>query len=285
MSRSNGVVTGPSRNLVVLLLGLAVLAVVAFAILHRSAGFVITAEAAGQTIMFDFADDRIDLTTVLDRLLSEEPADDADAASNRDIVESVLQKNNFYYIPSLDAATAIRRISESESTQEFMRAVRAILYDLRGPFSRPATFMEADDRLVKALNDLYEENPASPLLTELWEMSIELKGMFSLRRINVTIKEDESLPAGIAGTCVGSILLDHAGLIIVDHGPAIQTRLERGEPCTAASSERLLSGERITVSISSGDMRKLTEGTTIPDGGTLGASLIPLPRSLSNYVQ
>ena len=87
-----------------------------------------------------------------------------------------MQAHGLYRVPSAEAAVALRGIEETDATRDFVRAVRATLYDLAGPFSRPATFLEArDDRLLLALDDLLQSNPSSPLVAKLWEMSFYLE--------------------------------------------------------------------------------------------------------------
>jgi hypothetical protein len=63
----------------------------------------------------------------------------------------------------------LRGINETETTRDFVRAVRSTL--LEGPFSRPATLLDADDRLLatfrrkidvlgRAVNGVRQANPA-----------------------------------------------------------------------------------------------------------------------------
>jgi hypothetical protein len=100
---------------------------------------------------------------------------------------------------------AMRDIEETEATRDAVRAVRTMLYDLAGPFARPATFLEArDDRVLLAIDDLYEHNPASPVVAKLWEMSLDMKGIFEPRDIRISIREDKSLASGVAATCAGT---------------------------------------------------------------------------------
>jgi hypothetical protein len=161
-----------------------------------------------------------------------------------------------------------RAIEETETTRDVARAVRTMLYDLVGPFARPATFLEApDDRLLLAVDDLYERNPVSPIITKLWEMSLDFKGIFELRNIRVSGQEDPSLPSGVAATCVGNIWL----------GKVAQKR-----SCVSGLSPTDM--DHLIGNQTSGIGRKETTGTganeTSMIAKELHAILTPLPKNL-----
>lgn len=247
---------------------LAVTAVVIIAIFFRPGGFSVEGGAQGATIKLAFNDSRVDLSEFLDKLFKKaENGTDAD----RRLVSNILQAHGFYRIPSREAADAFRDIKETENTRDFVHAVRSTLYDLAGPFSRPATFMEADDRVLDAIDDLYQQKPASPLVTKLWEMSLNMKGIFEPRDIKIVIGEDKSLASGVAATCAGNIWLGRVGLIRMnDQGTVIGPRIEVPKPC---GTHR--------VWLSSTDMNNLIGNETIGSSQELHAILTPLPANLS----
>jgi hypothetical protein len=170
-----------------------------------------------------------------------------------------------------EAAAEFRGIKETETTRDFVRAVRSTLYDLEGPFSRPATFLEADDRVLDAIDDLYQQKPASPLVTKLWEMSLDMKGIFEPRDIKISIREDKSLASGVAATCTGNIWLGRVGLIKMDDkGTVIGPRIEVPRACGTPR-----------VWLSPTDMNNLVGNETFASGQELHAILTPLPANLS----
>lgn len=271
--------SAPSLNLVILVLGAAVLGIVGAAVYAGQSGFTVIAQSGDHRVEFDFPEKEMNLTDVLDKLL----AGKSNADSEANVVESVLASHNYYRLPSTEAARAIRSLEAGEATREFARSIRTILYDLAGPFSRPDTFMGVpDDRVLLALRDLDEHEPSSPLLVKLWEMSLDLGGLFRLRDIKVSILEDERLKDGTAATCVGSMLLNRAGLISTDgnRGRFIQVQVGEPRPCTPATSEALLAGQRTLIWLSPNDMDDLRASAT--RSLTLDGIIIPMPRNLSN---
>jgi hypothetical protein len=148
-----------------------------------------------------------------------------------------LQAHHFYRVPSVEAVSAIRGVEETGATRDMARAVRTMLYDLAGPFARPTTFLEApDERLLLAIDDLYERNPSSPVVTKLWEMSLDMKGIFEPRDIRISVREDKSLPSGVAATCTGNLWLGRVGLIRTDdEGQAISPRIEVAKACGSSA--------------------------------------------------
>jgi hypothetical protein len=254
----------PSLALVVL----AVAAVVVVAIFFRPGGFSVEGGAQGATIKLAFNDSRVDLSEFLDKLFKKA---ESGTEADRRLVSNILQAHGFYRIPSREAADAFRDIKETENTRDFVHAVRSTLYDLAGPFSRPATFLEADDRVLDAIDDLYQQKPASPLVTKLWEMSLNMKGIFEPRDIRILIGEDKSLASGVAATCTGNIWLGRVGLIRMnDNGPVIGLRIGVPKPC---GTHR--------VWLSPTDMNNLIGNETIGSGQELHAILTPLPANLS----
>ena len=253
--------------------------IVIVAILCWPGGFSVVAQGHGSSIELKFTESRVDLGEMLDRLLS--PGGGNDSASRRRLVASVLQSHGFYLLPSIEAATALRRIEESDDTREFVRAVRAMLYDLAGPFSRPATFRDVQDsRVLLALHDLYELQPASPVVAKLWEMSLELEGVFAPREISVLIHEDKNLRNGSAATCAGNVLLDKAGLVRTIEDRLVGLRINEARVCPATSPEALLAGKATKLWISPTDMVNLTGEAISTNKNGIDAKLIPLPKNL-----
>jgi hypothetical protein len=259
------------------LIVVAIAAVVIIAILFRPGGFNVEAQGQGVTIKLAFDDSRVDLSKFIDQLFRQaESGTDAD----RRLVSSILQAHGFYRIPSLEAAAQLREIKETEATRDFVRAVRSTLYNLEGPFSRPATFLEADDdRMLDAIVDLYDQKPTSPLVTELWRMSLDMKGIFEPRNIKISIREDTSLPSGVAATCTGNIWLNRVGLINLvqprnDKGHMIGPRIEVPKACVTS-----------LVWLSPTDMSNLVGDETVGSGQELQAILTPLPTNLIPDIQ
>jgi hypothetical protein len=186
-------------------------------------------------------------------------------------------------LPSIEAVTALSEIEETDSSRKFMRAVRALLFDLKGPFSRPTTFSEApDDRVLDAIDDLLEREPSSPLVAKLWEMSLEMNGVFALRDVKVSIREDKSLKSRVAATCNGSILLGRVGVLRTDEEKQpIEVRVDEARPCAPTSPQGLLAGKSTLLYISPSDMNDLIGSGLSTNDDELHATLMPLPRNLS----
>jgi hypothetical protein len=132
--------------------------------------------------------------------------------------------------------TALRGIEEKG---DVARALRTMLYNLEGSFKSPMTFSGADERLVTALNELCEQDPESPVITKLWENSLDFKGIFQLRDIQVSLREDASLPSGVGATCPDDILFKKSGAIRIDRegGGMISLRIDQARFCGASAGE------------------------------------------------
>jgi hypothetical protein len=236
-------------------------------------------EVGGTKMGVDVKGSQITLTEFIDRLESQQPKGFA----------AELQAHGFYRVPSVEAATALRLVEETDDTREFVQAVRGILYDLAGPFRRPATLLDApDDRMISALTDLFERKPASPVLAKLWEESLNWSGIFSMRKINISIREDHSLKKGIGATCAGSILLDRDTQVSSsDEGQGFTLHIVGRKPCTPTSPLEMLAGEAATVWVSPLDMSALAEVKTSSStkDHELRATLFPLPTYLTNLAE
>jgi hypothetical protein len=256
-------------SLALVVVVVAIAAVVIIAIFFRPGGGInVEAQGPGVSIKLALDKSRVDLSEFLGQLFEKaESGTDAD----RRLVSGILQAHGFYRIPSPEAAAAFREIKETETTRDFVHAVRSTLFDLAGPFSRPATFLEADDRVVEAIDDLYQQKPASPLVTKLWEMSLDMKGIFEARAIEISIREDKTLASGIAATCTGNIWFGRPGFIKIeiDHKEhMISPRIEVRRACATPR-----------VWLSPTDMNKLIGDETFESGQELHAILTPLPFS------
>jgi hypothetical protein len=267
-------------------------AVTAVALLHRSGAVTIDAKSGGNSFSFKVAESRIDFNGLLECLLSEQLSDkcktllgqpDAGDGARRRVVRGILQDHGFYYIPSDSAVTALRDIKETENTQAFVQSVRQLLYDLAGPFSRPATFMDAsDDRLLLALDDLAERKPSSPLVAKLWEMSLDWKGIFHPRSVNVVIKSDDALKPNVAATCAGSILLEKSAQVLNERSDTgISIVISKSKPCAATSTENLLAGKPTEIWISETDVSALRKNAAPENSKDMKGILVPAPSNFT----
>jgi hypothetical protein len=255
--------------------------IVVVAIFFRSGGFSVVAQSQGTSIKIDFAESRIELSQILDQVLKEAESG-TDAPSKRRLLASILSSHGFYRLPSIEAATALRGIEETDDTRDFVRAVRTTLYDLAGPFKRPATFLDADDRVVSGLDDLNEQQPASPIVAKLWEMSLDMKGIFAPRDVKISVKEDKSLRNGVAATCAGSMLLGRVGLLrLGDEQRLVGLRIDEAKPCGPPSAMDLLAEKKAQVWISPHDMKNLVGDAVLANDKDIAALLTPLPKNLS----
>lgn len=281
MAEAENLRLGLSRNVLLLILGIGALLVIAISLFHRSGGFSVIIESAGQRFEVDFEKEQIGLSEMLDEILSETNGNDGSNPSKSKTIVSILSAHGFYHIPSVEAASAIRQIKEDDGTQSFVRDIREILYDLKGPFSRPSTFRKAPDaRLLSALDDLNDHEPSSPLVAKLWEMSLEWNGIFSPREVPIKIIKDDNLAYGHASTCRGSILLGKSSIITIDEKPFIEINITKHRPCLPTKSIDLLSGEKATVWISPYDLRDLDVSELALS--ETEAVLIPFPKGMTN---
>ena len=274
-----------SRNLVFLILGLASIILVAVvavtAIIYRSSAFEIRVPYGKEFISFKF-DRNVNLSEVLDKLLSANPEQSIDLKTQKNLVAAVLEQHDFYAIPSKGAADKIRRISSGDQLGEagtFVSAIRNMLYDLRGPFSQPTTFVGAtDDRLLDAFHDLFIHDGGkgknSPLLINLWQrILLHQDDFLNYRSIsNVSVRLDVGLAPGVAKTCLGSILMKLTTWIATNETgrpgkQPVGVVTDSGTVCpppydAATSASDLLNGKGTIIWISSDDMKTLTGDAT-----------------------
>jgi hypothetical protein len=267
-------------------------AVTTIAIMNRSGGVTLDLKSGSNSIAFNVAENRINFNELLECLLSEQLSENckkllgqsgANDSSRRRVIRNILEDHGFYSIPSDSAVIALREIKETEGTRAFIRSVRQLLYDLVGPFSRPATFMEApDDRLLLALDDLAERKPSSPLLAKLWEMSLDWKGIFYPRSVNVVIEGDDTLTPKVAATCAGSVLLEKSAQVLNEQGDSgTSVIISKSKPCAAPSTENLLAGKPAMIWMSESDMETLLKGAALKNHEGLKGILVPAPNNFS----
>jgi hypothetical protein len=281
-SKSSKPLNSKLLALIVVSIAAVVGVVLVVATLFRSGGFSVVAQGQGNSIEFKFSESRVDLNQVLDKLLAKQKDGDADTASRQRIVSSILQAHGYYYVPSEEVISYLRRMKETDDTRQFIQAVRGLLFDLAGPFSRPATFLNAPDaRVLLALDDVYKRNPANPLIAALWEMSLDLKGIFSLRQVNVAVREDKSLKEGTAATCAGSLLLDKVAIVNSSGERLIGVRVAEPKPCEPTSAENMLAGKETALWVSAADMSNLIGAAPALAAGKIQAKLVPIPKRLA----
>jgi len=273
--------------LITIVIGVIVGTVLVIAIFYRSGSFSIVAQSQGiGEIKVQFDKSQVSLSDVLDSLLAEQPGSAVDFEKRRRLISNILQTHGFYYIPSDDAVAALRRMKETKTTREFMHAMRSLLYDLTGPFSRPDTFIEAPDgRLLQALEDLYDRNPSSPLAVALWEMNLNVKGIFNPRTVNASIQVDKSLAERVAATCNGSPLLQKIGIVQLEvkgdgPQPMIKVFIQKPRMCETIKPQDMLAGKETTIWISESDMNNLIISKEMVGNSGVRAKVLPQAMTL-----
>ena len=103
-----------------------------------------------------------------------------------------------------------------------------------------------------------------------------MKGIFEPRDIKISIREDRSLPSGVAATCAGNVWLGRVGLIrMEDEGQAISPRIDIAKACGVSTGEPQRE-KKSQVWLSPGDRNNLIGNET--SGKELEAILTPLPK-------
>lgn len=228
-------------------------------------------------------------------------ADILSAAIARDseTVEAILAAKQYYRLTSTQLVDELRKFDAAHSeTQEVSRGLRRLLWDLQGPFSPPGTLRGADERMIRALDDLDEAlsgaQEASTLLTELWRLSLERKGVFKPRLFHASI---EIVPAiSVAGGWTGTVLACPGSMLVgrmlfvrtrgsmkveVSHNPSL---FNCDPPALTAS--QMLAGGQVRLGLSEDVFRKLVD----PDGlagigdGRNTASFEIYPRGLAAQI-
>ena len=124
-------------------------------------------------------------------------------SSNRAQTEAILGMHG-YFKPSSNAL--LDRLHHMDLTQDDGKKVasrlRQMLANLEGPFQLPGTLQEADEKFMKALEQLDQTavatKKANALLAKLWEKSLERRGVFRQRRFPATVELVEKAPTGKA---------------------------------------------------------------------------------------
>jgi hypothetical protein len=276
-----------STGLVIIVIGLIIGSALLTAILFRPGSFTVVAQSRGfGSVEFKFNQSQVSLGEVLNALLSEQPGSQVNSSERKTLIATILRAHGFYSIPSEDAVSALRSMQDGEGTHAFMHEVRELLYDLEGPFAPPSTFAEARDaRLLEALEDLARRHPTSPLVVRLWQMNLNLEGIFSPRPVKTVVKVDQTLQAGIAATCSGSPLLEKAGIIqaAVKNDEAqsmIKVLMHKAKLCRSPTAEEILGGQEVRLWISVTDMENLLLRDDVAGEPTVKAELLPEPASL-----
>ena len=72
-----------------------------------------------------------------------------------------------------------------------LQQYRKLLGDLEGPFRRPGTLLESDERLLSAIEDLEEQvretRETNHLVAALWQQSLDQQGIFRPRLLRARI--------------------------------------------------------------------------------------------------
>jgi hypothetical protein len=280
-------VTTKMGALIVLVVGLVVGAALLTAILFRPGSFAVVAQNRGLgSIEFKFNQNQVSFSEVLDALLSEQPGSQVNSSQRKALIANILRTHGFYSIPGDDAVSALRTMEDTERTHAFMHSVRELLYDLAGPFARPVTFSGARDaRLLEALEDLARREPASPLVVRLWEMNLNLQGIFSPRAVTASVSIDQTLQPGIAATCNGSPLLEKGGIIQAsaksdDPQSMIKVFVHKARLCRSPTSEEILGGKEVQLWLAPSDMANLLLRNDAAGEITIKAELLPEPATL-----
>lgn len=217
-------------------------------------------------------------------------------AKDSGTVEAILAGNQYYSLTSAQLVDELRKFDASQSeTQEVSEALRRLLWDLQGPFSPPGTLRGADERMIRALDDLdealQEAKEASVLLTELWRLSLERKGVFKPRLFHASIEvipgiptEDTRIESVLA--CPGSMLVGRVLFIQTRGSMKVEVShnasLFHCDP-PAFTAAQMLAGGRVRLGLSESAFRKLVD----PDGqagigdGRNTASFEIYPRGLA----
>lgn len=219
------------------------------------------------------ADDR--LSEVLKKAIAEDSS----------TVEAVLASKQYYKLTNPELVDKLRSLDASEPDgQAVSERMRELLWNLEGPFSTPGTLRGADTRMIMALDDLdtelEESQVASVLLTELWRLSLERKGVFKPRPLQAGIQIVPGLPSASAEpypalVCPGSVLVERE-LGILGSGGLIkieafhQASLFDCDP-PALTAGQMLEGGIIRIGLSELAFRKLVGSNgaaSIGDGKT-----------------
>lgn len=134
-------------------------------------------------------------------------------------VGGVLAERGFYKLHSDNMITALALTDPGALPSSTLQRYRKLLGDLEGPFRRPGTLLESDERLLSAIEDLEaqvrETRVTNDLIAALWQQSVNQVGIFRPRllkaRIVLLAEADDagSDPYTEIFTCPGSPIKNH----------------------------------------------------------------------------
>ncbi len=135
---------------------------------------------------------------------------------DRSEIEAILGSRRYYHFSSDEFLIELSEIEpEDAGWEKISDRMRRMLANLEGPFQLPGTFVEADEKLMQAFDDLdkamssSESEEASALLATLWERILDQRGVFRQRAFPAEIVLLEHAPDDmrIIFTCSGGALV------------------------------------------------------------------------------
>ena len=149
---------------------------------------------------------KTDLSGLVGEAMKEQPKE----------TERMLTGHDYYHLDSDQfLEKSLSKLSKVDLTQktgqEIAQRLRRMLANLQGPFQSPGTLGHADEKFLKALDDLYEvtrkTDAVNAFVASLWKLSLERRGLFrqkafpaKVKLLNVPVEKGEIF------ACPGSIL-------------------------------------------------------------------------------
>ncbi len=198
-----------------LVLIVAIVAVTAYLLAVENKSFTMRLNKDGDATITVYADDNFG--KVLDKAIA------AEAKSGTvGEIDAILASRSYYKLTNPGLTDALARLSPSQPGDDAVaKRLRAMLWDLRGPFELPNTLRGADERMIKALDDLDAPSSqvatdklaqASGLLAAMWNLSLDRKGIFRPRFFRAKVEVVHRAPASdedhiVVLACPGSALV------------------------------------------------------------------------------
>jgi hypothetical protein len=207
--------------------------------LDNEGKFTVTAEAGD------------DFDAIIDRAIEENPA----------LVEAVLSNHDYYSVNSVRLVDALERLGAAEEPGDVTLGIRKLLWNLDGPFRGPGTLAMADERFMRALEELdrpvNEPGDKSRLIIELWQRGLERESPLGVRtfRASVVPVRPAGEPNGqFVFLCPGTGLGSKAVTLWTTRGGLITGVLaedNRRLPCTTlrVALDRLFAGDPLTLGV------------------------------------